>query len=230
MLIPRLLVPRLSLPLVYLDSQTDSYGSTGSRLFSASEKTLKALAGSSQQAQEPKVLIAQHDGGHRLYAVEFVREGIYALCRLSDWVGLKDFGKPPTKAKKISHGDHATTVAGDSQWWRKAALVTGDTIRTTERRPEIQGIRLALKPPSNWTPLTTTTDLPIEPADASNYEAIKVEDVSLDALKNGEARPQPPATDSGDVLGIIRVQYLEALYINKVTTTCAGQANSTDAT
>jgi len=176
-------------------------------------------AASRQEVQEPTVLIAEQDGDQRLYAVESVRQGIYALCRLGDWVSLEDFGKPPTKAKKISHGDYATAAAHDSQWWRKAALDIKSSMREEERTTETQGIRLAMKPPPSRTTSTIFADGAEASAGTSYSQAIKAETVRVAAENVGDEPPQPTETDPVDVYGMIRTQYLELLYIKKVNST-----------
>lgn len=226
---PRLLIPRSCLPLAYFDLKADSQGSTGSRIFSASEQTLETLAASKHQADEPRILIVDHGDDHRLYAVESVRQGIYALCRLAEWVKLEDFGKPPSKAKKISRGDLAPTVACDGQWWRKAALDIRNNVRETERSSQTQGIRLAMKPPSSRTKLTTIKDPEATTsADKCGYQATNNGIMSDTAANGGDEHPQPPTLDPVDIYGLIRVQYLEALYINKVNSVWSDRVNYID--
>jgi DNA replication regulator SLD3 len=215
-LVPRLLIPRSCLPLAYFDLEADSHGSTGSRIFTASEQTLEVLAASKEQTYEPRILIAEHGDDHRLYAVESVRQGVYAMCRLGEWVELDDFGKPPAKAKKISHGDPATSIAYGDQWWRKAALDIGSKVRETQGTSQTQGIRLAMKPTPSRTKPTTIEYPSTASVDKNDCKAINAEIMSVTAVNGGDEPLQPSALDPVDIYGLLRVQYLEALYINKV--------------
>ena len=227
-LVPQLLISRSCLSLSYFDLGADSYGSIGSRVFSASELTLEVLTTARQRGQEESVLIAERDEDHRLYAVELVRQGIYALCRLGGWVRLEDFGKPVTKAKKLSHGDYATTATHDSQWWRKAALDLKSGMRETERTSETQGIRLLMKPPPSRMKLATVKDSTAACVNTSDTPVDRSESMSVIAVNGCDQLPQPPSTDSVDIYGMIRAQYLETLYINKVSSECINQVKSID--
>lgn len=215
-LVPRLLIPRSCLPLAYFDLEADSHGSTGSRIFTASEQTLEVLAASKEQTYEPRILIAEHSDDNRLYAVELVRQGVYAMCRLGEWVELEDFGKPPAKTKKISHGDPAPSVAHGGQWWRKAALNVRSNMGKMQGTSQTQGIRLAMKPPPSRTISTTIEDASTASVDTNDCKAINAEIMSVTAANGGDEPLQPSALDPVDIYGMLRVQYLEALYINKV--------------
>jgi DNA replication regulator SLD3 len=215
-LTPRLIIPRACLPLAYLDLETDKDGRGGPRRFSAGGQALQTLGNLTHNAQEPKILIAEGHDDHRQYAVEALEQGEYVLCRLGKDVTAKDFELPNAKVRKISHGQQATTTGQDEAWWRSATVNHQDAAlrKGMKDRSRIQGIRLSMKPPASAplqeksnqaetaTPATPIKDEPT--VEAEPIASIETVDTATSAL---------PV----DVFGVLRAQYLEALYTNKTS-------------
>ncbi|MCJ1475900.1 hypothetical protein MMC13_004564 [Lambiella insularis] len=213
-LVPRLLIPRSCLPLACLDLgvRSDQAGLSPSRLFSARVKSLEILDVPTPQIIQPNILILEHLASHRYFAVESVRNGIYALCRLSDWITLKDFGAGPTKFRKTSRGTSVTDVAEEKPWWVAAC----STIKRNSRSLGYSDGAACRNPRINLRPAQETTK------SRSYFPCVGLPDRAEQPLS--EVSPGVglheceafPSNGSMDLLGMIRAQYLEALYIHKV--------------
>ncbi|MCJ1400190.1 hypothetical protein MMC11_003394 [Xylographa trunciseda] len=219
-LIPKLLIPRSCLPLAYLDleSPREKDASPKSRFFTARVAALNALNVPGNVPYESKILIVENCDGHELYAVEGVQQNIYALCRLSGWVTLGDFGRASVKARKLVHGDSATKTMEADPWWKTATVVLKDTDDNGGRgASHARGIHLAMKPPQEMRPaeplshaskadVTTTTESHLEP---------HLERKDVPNGPNGEEATQ--SREPMDIVTMIRAQYMEALYMSKTS-------------
>lgn len=184
----------------------------GSRLFSARTKSLEILDASGPQTNQPNVLIVEDNSSQRLFAVERVRNGIYALCRITDWATLSDFEAGPAKARKISHGDLTIGTAQYTPWW-KAASISLRGNRTVHKHDEEitwRNTRLDLRPPQELAKARSDL-LPAVLAESAEQPPSEA---------NAKTIPKgcimTPSSEPAEILGAIRAQYLEALYIHKV--------------
>ncbi|KAI9844426.1 MAG: hypothetical protein M1837_005627 [Sclerophora amabilis] len=91
-LTPLLLIPRVHLPLSSLDTCGASTALPASRLFSSNIVALEhsVVDGMWASSKGPVVLLARLDADRSRYAVERVERGVYALCKLGDWVKAKE--------------------------------------------------------------------------------------------------------------------------------------------
>ena len=206
-----MLLPRSCLPLAYLDPMSEAQGSPSSQLFSANIEILEKteLGGSLDQ---PTVLVAESTTESRLWAIEGVELGIYALCRLTRWV-TKDILKrrqpvfdgpnPFLKAKYFKEDQ-----ADRDEWWHSVAIRPIPKIEESVNNPlpvERDGeLRLCLRRPSG----RISPQYPKEDETAST----EVEDAigTLEAMV--DEVPQKP----DEIFNMIRHQYQEALYASRV--------------
>ncbi|KAL8859416.1 MAG: hypothetical protein Q9178_004094 [Gyalolechia marmorata] len=85
---PRLLLPRIRLPLAYLDPCGTTGFDQGTRLFSARIPALETACREHGVDTLPHVLITE-SSSKSLYAIERVQPGIYAQCKLAGWIELE---------------------------------------------------------------------------------------------------------------------------------------------
>ncbi len=84
------MLPRSKLSLAYLDTNPRTSALPPARLFSADIRCLESPPPSTTRKSDPVVLIAKLEVDGALYAVERVRRGIYALCKIGGWVTLEE--------------------------------------------------------------------------------------------------------------------------------------------
>lgn len=87
---PLFLLPRTHLPLACLDTENLSGPLPRSRFFAAHMESLEASSLRNARYSGPVVLIARLDADRSLYAIERVKRGRYALCKLGKWVDLEE--------------------------------------------------------------------------------------------------------------------------------------------
>ena len=215
-LIPKILISRSSLPLAYLDIDSP-YGRDAaprSRFFTAHVKALECLEVIDGLPCDSKILIVEDHNGHELYAVEGVHDNTYGLCRLSDWVTLGDFGKGSAKARKIAHGGSATSTKKADPWW-KALTVDLKRIDDSERRkhPSACGLKSSMKPPQEKRPAEPVSEVAKAGVATTIGSSLEPHNKQGDTIK-GDGMTH--STEPMDIVGMIRAQYLEALYMSKV--------------
>lgn len=216
-IIPKLLIPRSCLPLAFLDLNDVPGHAQGNRLFSARIPIL-------EDSTRPMVLIVASDLGSCLYAVERVRHGICALCKLGKWVTLKELERLKLSSCWLQPG--TTTVKKDSglgnaygpgsEWWRASAVKNSEDAGCRERKKHTTTHPHKLVLCMN-TPLPTTlpATLPARAiAEEAPLAAIQAEvAVKADStVENPSIQPQDP----DEVLNLVRAQYQEALYASQV--------------
>ncbi|KAK8250270.1 DNA replication regulator SLD3-domain-containing protein, partial [Phyllosticta capitalensis] len=223
-LTPLKVISRAQLPLSCLDlaHPIPTPGSGSSRLFSAHIEALEAkicqdedatTRGNEQPIESPKVLVTRLQASKTLCAVERVRRGVYALCKLADWVKVEDLDGAeqasstarlqsryvqPAKALKNEHG---------GAWWTGAALSDqqpdAEAARKTDKTPRLQMGRP--KPKGD-----TQMDDPFVDTQPQDPFA---DPMSVDGPDMQPARPQT----AEDVFQTLVQQYLEMLYLSKTS-------------
>ena len=209
-MVPRILIPRSCLPLAYLDPVGDQEDEFGSRLFSAWIEGLEGNQQENQLSTQPTVLIAQSTSEGRLHAVERVQIGIYALCRLGQWVTTGaverlQAGAMDRYPSQIVQNEEQRRGSSD-EWWRSAAIKLDSEARNgVTRSGKIPGVRLCLqKPVQKSTPPSPTSDR-ISASILPEQEEGLLENMVEKAAKEPE-----------EMLETIKSQYQEALYASKV--------------
>ncbi|KAL8674558.1 MAG: hypothetical protein Q9168_001076 [Polycauliona sp. 1 TL-2023] len=109
---PRLLLSRSRLPLAYLDTSGTAGHGRGTRFFSAQIPLLETHCQGNEADILPLVLITESTGDS-LYAVERVQHGIYAQCRLADWIRLNHL-------QVLQVSDPHTLASSKQPHWGKA--------------------------------------------------------------------------------------------------------------
>ena len=181
------------------------------RLFSARIENLEDDQRDSRLSNQPVVLVAQSAADDRLYAVEKVQDGIYALCRLGLWVTsrmLRDLQSGATNCY-LGHRSrfeerHPNLI---DKWWQGAAIGSepkvSHPVSSIQKAPRI---RLCLhKPVHNTCPPMLL---------AGQEQSTKLpEEVAYSPGGVIEDTTQEPE----EMLAMIRSQYQESLYASKVS-------------
>lgn len=170
----------------------------------------------------PVVLIAQLDDNKALYAVEYESKGLYVLFKLGSWVDLGKLcsvavvSRPYTKSHKH---DNPQGVAGRGAPANNALSPTESDKYSKKKRLAIEAIQSMVKRPSTSQSLnieqtasteSPSTVLPLEPIQIAQPDPV----ASVQPAQ-GAALEQPQAED---ILDGVRSQYLDTLYLSKVST------------
>ena len=181
------------------------------RLFSARIDNLEDDQQESRPSNQPVVLVAQSAADDRLYAVEKVQDGIYALCRLGLWVTLRTLRDLQTGATNCYLGQRSRLEERHpnplEKWWQCAAIEpepkVSDHVSRTQKDPKI---RLCLQKPVHNNCLHTLLvgqKQSNKPSEEGQY--------SLGDMVEGSTQ------EPEEMLAMIRSQYQESLYESKVS-------------
>lgn len=211
-LTPVLLIPRSHLPFSFLDPIAAS-----ARLFSAHIRGLE-----DNEPGHPYgalVMVAELETEGSLYVVERVQCGLYALCRLGGWVNVEELRPAALAFKKHSAPvmHRPLSVLGQASWWECAAVEPLDAdgdLRAKRLKANSSGsLRLKMR-----------SSAPQTSPEPSRCGRAAVSPQSETAT----AAPEPPTLGScertcgvevsaQESLDTLRCQYLEALYLSKVS-------------
>lgn len=216
-LAPQLLIPRSCLPLAFLDPVGATGDLRGNRWFCARIPALEEDFPSDRRSISPAILIATSEDSPCLYAVERVKCGTYALCRLGAWITLKELEKLNLECRsepKVTSTQRASSSG--NEWWRSSAISAdlnykrGQSQKHNQAR--LENFRLCLKSPL---PNIIAASPIVEevPVKATEHEAA----TTLNDTSN-EQPPEPLPKDPDEILKMIRTQYQEALYMSQVRT------------
>ena len=86
------------------------------------------------EEEEAKILIAESPEERRLFAIERVERGVYALCGLAQWVALDDIGRKTIKRARFSA--HQTTIDPEREAWWAAASIPKAKVQSVECFPK----------------------------------------------------------------------------------------------
>ncbi len=213
-LIPRLQLPRSCLPLAYLDPLAGQNALPGSNLFSAHIQILERYVDEDRWSTPPTVLIAQSAADDGLFAVERVREGIYAMCRLGTWVTVNMLERlqiaPMDVVRPLKRQVPEQPRLWGDNWWSTATVDFGSEGRyglsSDLSFEKTQGVRMSLQMPhqKSTTPVQTTLEIP---------SAVLQGQIN-NALYNME---KEVVQDPEEVLNMVRAQYQDFLYTSKVS-------------
>lgn len=216
-LAPQLLIPRSCLPLAFVDPDGATGDSRGNRLFCARIPALEEALPSDRYAILPTILIAASDASACLYAVERVRSGTYALCRLGAWVTLKELKRLKLECCSQPKSTSTQRVSSPGKEWWHASVLRADLNyergqSQTQKHVHLGDFRLCMK---SRLPATIAASPVIEevPVKATQGEAT----IELNDTPN-EPPPEPPTQDPDETLRMVRNQYQEALYMSQVRT------------
>ena len=199
------------MPLAYLDPTSDGEVAVGSRLFAAQIDLLDKKDDEFQSSQ-PRVLLAQSNICGRLYAIERVHRGLYASCRLGQWVAetaLEDLAQrpaaqdsyPPSKAR------HEEQDLPAGEWWRNAVAPDHEYSCTSSLDPaavaRARNFRLSLERPSKGHELPALASVPASPAVFVKASLEQTE-------RSNDVKPTPEESPK-----IIKTHYQDALYLSR---------------
>jgi DNA replication regulator SLD3 len=198
---PLRLLRRSQLPLSFLDPSPASTTLPSTRLFTSHIEGLETENGGTEPG---RLLIASLESESSLYAVERVKRGVYALCRLYSWVKIGYLDDSSSAAcTPLSRPPLVPRHDGcNGEWWKTAVAfedVTG--LGQPVRRP-----RLSMAPP-----LAASEDRPPSPT----LVAVPVD--SNPATPEHVKDAQEHQTSSQQVFETLVQQYLEALYKSKTS-------------
>lgn len=212
---PKLLTSRSCLPLSYLDSNGLGDKSASTRIFSARNASLEAnLDG--YTFDQPLLIATSGAKDERLFAIERIDAGLYALCRLGQWVTLKALEKlhlqsqdrPPLSKQPCTEYINR----GESEWWRSFALGSVSDVQSHHPKkvggPSSKPVRLCMSVPQRPPPATIVQQAP--DGDASGNLELQAR-----AVANGDEDLQPALPDPAEALATIRAHYQEALYLSR---------------
>ena len=215
---PKLLTSRSCLPLSYLDSDGIGDQSASTRIFSARNAFLEAsLHG--YTFDQPLLIATSGANDERLFAIERIDTGLYALCRLGQWVSLKALEKlylqsqdrpPLSKQQRTQYINR-----GESEWWRSFAVGSlSDTWNSHRKKvdgPSGKSIRLCMSVPQRPA-LVPPAPIIQQVPDSDVSENL---DPQAQAVAYGGEDLQPALPDPAEALATIRAQYQEALYLSR---------------
>ncbi len=211
------MLDRSCLPLAYIDTSGGSED-LGSRLFSARIAALEPHLPEVQRSYQTAVLIANSESYGSMYAVESVQVGVYALCRLGEWVTFEDIrglqAKSLENMPRQNRIVHEPVKASIDEWWRPAAVPDDRTDRSREARKQksakLENFGLCLKPPAFIPPRITPVIEKLLPKHSQSQAPSRLDDMVEEPIPRDT--PQEPE----GVLDMVRAQYQEALYVSKV--------------
>lgn len=230
-LLPIALLDRSCLPLAYIDAN-GGVEDLGSRLFSARIAALESGLPEARHSCQTPVLIACSDFNDSFYAVEAVQSGIYALCRLGNWVTHQDIQRLRAMSLEnmLPRGNitHEQVNVSSNNWWRSAAVFASHSRRDYEEQKrkcaKIENFRLCLKTPAIKIPQLDSVTPKILPEAAQEQVPFTLDDMQ-------ESVPQDTPQEPNEVLDMIKAQYQEALYVSKVKDfSCPNYITDTDNT
>ncbi|KFY96966.1 hypothetical protein V500_02259 [Pseudogymnoascus sp. VKM F-4518 (FW-2643)] len=217
---PIALLSRSDFPLSCLDRSRPALSALpDSRLY---ESHVKILELEQRMGSTPVVLIAQLDDNKALYAVEYESKGLYVLFKLGSWVDLGKLcsvavvSRPYTKPYKHDNpqdvtgrgasANNAFSPAESDKYSKKKRLAI-EAIQSMVKRPSTSQ-SLNIEQTASTEPLSTT--LPLEPVQDAQPDPV----APIQPLQDA-ALEQPRAED---ILDGVRSQYLDTLYLSKVST------------
>jgi DNA replication regulator SLD3 len=219
-----MLLSREHLPLSSVDLASPHGEFPQSRFF---ESRIKVLDLESRVATVPSVLIARSDAKGAAYAVERQDDGLYVVCKLGSWVDLHSLAEKATvllrqrlDALRPSLQDHETSAAlttphlHKSEKKKRAAIEAIQSL--VRKRARSQSV-------SNFEDDTrhdglTGSQVDILRHDMQSPLLVQSPEASAAHAKVHGEEPVVQST-AASIFENIRMQYFEALYKSKVSTT-----------
>jgi len=207
-------IRRSQLPLSFLDTSATSSLVPTSRLFSTSLPLLEEHDQDGRDAWlDPQVLLARLDADSALYAIERVQNGVYALCKLVNWVKPKAFDNASS-----AHGLRtAPQIFSDpgkengENWWTQAVLQHSGKSKHAVERPS-KTLKPSLLPPAIE---QNASDEKInEKAPKVHSQEESKEKKNIERLVEGQVQLQG---SSEVVFATLAKQYLETVYWSKTS-------------
>lgn len=170
----------------------------------------------------PVVLIAQLDDNKALYAVEYESKGLYVLFKLGSWVDLGKLcsvavvSRPYTKSQKHDSPQDAAARGASAN---NAFSPPESDKYNKKKRLAIEAIQSMVKRPS------TSQSLNIELAESTEAPSMVLPPETIQNAQPDPVASVQPLEDAAleqpraeDILDGVRSQYLDTLYLSKVST------------
>ncbi|KAL8910786.1 MAG: hypothetical protein Q9171_003965 [Xanthocarpia ochracea] len=214
---PRLLLPRIHLPLAYLDPCGTTGFDQGTRLFSARIPVLETAYREHGVDTLPHVLITE-SSSKSLYAIERVQPGIYAQCKLAGWIELEHLevlqNSDPLDATSPKQPRLGTTEQRIAS--RRARDGSPSIVHTTTS--SYHKARCDLRKPGyiSTNPLSFLENVPPAgptappPAVTKSCKSIPLQEFTPSAKEQGLQNPD-------DLLKSVKTQYMDLLYKSKAS-------------
>lgn len=159
------------------------------------------------------VLVAESAIKDGLFAIERVKEGIYAMCRLGKWVTVNAIEQLHITTVDIANPQkrqgHKQQRIWQESWWSAAAIDFKSPTRYDPSKDpgfgKTREVRLSLQKPQQCSNTSAQDTQEIPPFVMQGQAESLVRDML-----------QETAQDPKEVLNMVRTQYQEALYTSKV--------------
>jgi DNA replication regulator SLD3 len=242
---------KVDLPLYYLDL-TASWMGNGElpRLFSTHVEALETTTSKAYGANEPTILIARLKEDAVLYVVEKVRKGKYALCKIGQWVQLRELMRNALVSTTESQNwvglrSRANSASSDEGFGRVEPQHNGlepkrKRLDFWEKRRRTSGAEemrtFMMKKPA----AVVESDESCPPPSQNDLDSMQslTKEESLEDIPDQLSEPTLPGQSQPEILlsessmpiepaieeptpfeslETLRIQYLEALYMSKVS-------------
>ncbi|KAK5139012.1 hypothetical protein LTR04_003987 [Oleoguttula sp. CCFEE 6159] len=167
----------------------------------------------------PPILVAQSAVDGSVYAVEEIRTGVYALCKLGSWVKAGDIQLLRQNRAAVRLKSAQTTSRGpdDGRWWDRAAVQQPPGMELGTKRPTHRSLSMT-RPAFEVTEICSAAT-PSPALSPPAYEAAQIIDVSQ-MVTSPVVKPLPEPFEQSsaqEVTQTIVAQYLETLYLSKTS-------------
>ncbi|KAF1817489.1 hypothetical protein P152DRAFT_427364, partial [Eremomyces bilateralis CBS 781.70] len=203
-------IPRVNIPLCFLDAGNSS-GPPAIPVCDLFSANIPVLEDEEQDTGGPllsKILIAQLQAGQSkpFYAVERVKNRIYALRKLAIWVTTKDLAEISGAPEGDTQGFHKMVRPDEKEnWWSGAMLHKKCHLKGKEpEKPRVPLFDMSVPPPKQNIP---TPDIEQPP-----YGEPSTEDTGINHFE-----PERPLASAEDVFGNLVVEYLKILYTSRTS-------------
>ena len=213
-LIPRLQLLRSCLPLAYLNPLHGRDDLPSFNLFSAHIDVFEEISLKEQWSGQPTVLIAQSVVDDGLFAIERVREGIYAMCRLGSWVTVNLLesvqAEPMVMKPALGRQCPEQPRRHEDSWWKSAAIALRSQGGYGQSRDlgyeKTCKVRLCLQMPEQ----KAVSSAPAQITQEESPSLVQGQSVNgLDDMVEKEAQ------DPKEVMKMVQGQYQDSLYTSK---------------
>ncbi|MCJ1313984.1 hypothetical protein MMC25_007664 [Agyrium rufum] len=208
---PLLLLPRASLPLAFVETNPIAHSEPRNalpRYFRGYISSLEESIASGETVAIGHVLVTSIERIDALFAIEQVRSGFYALCRLVDWVTLEDLGDGIRSRKKFRVADYSRGQYACQDEFPANTANFGHVLRP--RKP-----LLDLKPSLSLSKANVSRGSRSSISEATNATKSTIPIARIQEVPN--PFEDVPLPDLDETLANIKKQYLEALYISKTS-------------
>ena len=171
-----------------------------------------------QHSCPTSVLIARSNLNVYMYAVERVQPGIYALCRLGEWVTHQNIQRLQkislAKVAPRKENLHAQAGTSSRDWWRPAAIHASHNPRDCggqkHKFARLENFQLCSQISTTKDPETKSVTIDILSEPLEEQVPATLNDVVEEPTDETVQEPD-------EVLCMIQAQYQEALYVSKTS-------------